>query len=326
MKLSAALLCLPGVIHAAMWPDTIGAFKRVSAAPIQLSDRPIWDEYGLREAEGARYENGSATFTVAGYRLQDPTGAMAAFQWQRPAKSTASTLAPLAAETSDSATLLHGNYVLSFDGRKPEPAELTALYEGLRNVDDSSLPSLAGYLPSQDLVPNSQRYITGPNALQKFDPAIPPSVAGFHFGAEAQMGVFHSPKGDLILAIFNYPTHQIAMQKEPEFGKLPGAVVKRSGPLVAVVLSPPDPDAAERVLSQVRFHANVTRDEYVPTRRDNIGHLVVTAFELIGILLAFAVVSGFALGGWRAFRRRQRGGEDADALLTLHIDRYPPKP
>jgi len=124
MKLSAALLCLPGVIHAAMWPDTIGAFKRVSAAPIQLSDRPIWDEYGLREAEGARYENGSATFTAAGYRLQDPTGAMAAFQWQRPAKSTASTLAPLAAETSDSATLLHGNYVLSFDGRKPEPAEL----------------------------------------------------------------------------------------------------------------------------------------------------------------------------------------------------------
>jgi len=140
------------------------------------------------------------------------------------------------------------------------------------------------------------------------------------------MGVFHSPKGDLTVAIFNYPTHQIAMQKEPEFSKLAGAVVKRSGPLVAVVLNPPDPDAAERILSQVRFQANVTRDEYVPTRRDNIGHLVVTAFELIGILLAFAVVSGFAMGGWRAFRRRQRGGEEADALLTLHIDQYPPKP
>jgi hypothetical protein len=216
--------------------------------------------------------------------------------------------------------------VLAFSGRKPEPAELTALFDGLKNIDDTSLPPLSGYLPSQDLVPNSQRYITGPDALQKFDPGIPPSVAGFHYGAEAQMGVFHTAKGDMTVAIFNYPTHQIAMQKEGDFNKLPGAVVKRSGPLLAVVLAPPDADAAERILAQVRFQANVTRDEYVPSHRDNIGNLVINAFELIGILLAFAVVSGFAVGGWRAFRRRQRGGEEADALLELHIDQYPRKP
>jgi hypothetical protein len=103
-------------------------------------------------------------------------------------------------------------------------------------------------------------------------------------------------------------------------------VVKRSGPLVAVVLAPPDSDAAERLLAQIRYQASVTRDEYVPTRRDNIGNLVVNAFTLIGILLGFAVVSGFALGGYRALRRRGRGGEEPDALLTLHIDQYPPKP
>src|SRR5690242_570519 len=109
MKLSPALLFLPGLIHAAIWPDTIGPFKRVSAAPVQLADRPIWDEYGLKESETARYENGSEAFIAIAYRLQDPTGAMAAYQWQRPANSTVSTLAPLAAETSDSATLLHAN-------------------------------------------------------------------------------------------------------------------------------------------------------------------------------------------------------------------------
>jgi hypothetical protein len=232
----------------------------------------------------------------------------------------------MAAETADSALLVHGNYVLRFTGRKPEPAELAVLYDGLRNVDTTLLPPLPQYLPAQDRVPNSERYITGPAGLQKFDPSIPPSVAGFHFGAEAQMGVFHSPKGDLTLAVFNYPTHQIAMQKESEFAKISGAMVKRTGPLVAVVPSPSDPDAAERLLAQIRYEANVTRDEYVPTRRDNIGNLVINAFELIGILLGFAVVSGFALGGYRALRRRSRGGEEADALLTLHIDQYPPKP
>jgi hypothetical protein len=326
MKSPLALLFLPGLIHAAIWPDTIGAYHRVSTTTAQLADRAIWDEYGLKESETARYENGTDSFSAMGYRLQDTTGAMAAFQWQRPAISAASTLAPLAAETSDGAMLVHGNYVLSFSGRKPEPAELATLFDSLRNVDETTLPPLAGYLPLQDLVVNSQRYITGPNSLQKFDPAIPPSLAGFHFGAEAQMGVFQSAKGNMTVAIFNYPTHQIAMQKEAEFNKLTGAVVKRSGPLLAVVVAPPDADQAERILAQVRFQANVTRDEYVPSKRDNIGNLVINAFELIGILLVFAVVSGLGLGGFRALRRRQRGGEEADALLTLHIDQYPPKP
>jgi hypothetical protein len=88
---------------------------------------------------------------------------------------------------------------------------------------------------------------------------------------------------------------------------------------VAVILSPPDPDAAERLLAQVRFQAEVTRDEYVPTLRDNIGNLVVTAFVLTGLLLVFCVVSGLAFGGFRAFLRRFRKGEDPDALTTLHL-------
>jgi len=325
MKILIAFLLLPG-LRATIWPDTIGAYHRVASKSVGLQERAIWDEYGLKESESARYENGNESFTVTGYRLQDTTGAMAAFQWQRPAGSTLSKLAPMAAETADSVLVVYGNYLLSFAGRKPEPAELTALFDGLRNVDDTVLPPLRTYLPTENLVANSERYITGPSALQKFDPAIPPSVAAFHFGAEAQTGVFHSPKGDITMAIFNYPTHQIAMQKEGDFAKLPSAVVKRSGPLVAVVLAPPDADAAERLLGQIRYQASVTRDEYVPTRRDNIGNLVINAFTLIGILLGFAVISGFALGGFRALRRRSRGGEEADALLTLHIDQYPPKP
>jgi hypothetical protein len=86
------------------------------------------------------------------------------------------------------------------------------------------------------------------------------------------------------------------------------------------VLSPPDLDAAERILGQVRYQANVTRDEYVPTRRDNIGNLVTNAFTLIGILLGFATLSGLLVGGMRAFRRRGGRGDEADSLQTLHIN------
>jgi hypothetical protein len=322
MRFLFAVLLAPALCLGAIWPENIGAWKRAATMQATLLDRPIWDEYGLKESEAARYENGDENFTVTGYRLQDTTGAMAAFDWQRPAKSIASPLAALAADTTDGLLVVHGNYLLSFSGRKPEPAELSTLFDGLRNVDTTVLPTLPNNLPSQDRVANSERYITGPTSLARFIPTIPPSVAAFHYGAEGQLGVFHGPKGDMGLVIFSYPTPQIAMLKEADFRGIPGGnLVKRAGPLVAVVLAPPDPDAAERLLSQVKYEASVTLDQWVPSHKDNIGNLVINAFILIGILLGFSIVSGLAFGGWRAFRRRGNRGDEADALTTLHLGR-----
>ena len=254
--------------------------------------------------------------------MKDSTGAMAAYDWQRPAKSVPATVISLAAETANSLLLVNGNYLLYFNGYKPTPAEVTAVIDSLKNVDSTALPPLADDLPATNLVPNSQRYITGPDSLERFYPGLPPSVAAFRYGAEAVTGTYRTPKGEMALAIFNYPTHPIARQREAEFVQVPGAVVKRSGPLVAVVLKPVDADAAERLLGQVRYQATVTVDEYVPTKRDNIGNLVVNAFVLIGILLAFSLLSGFLVGGVRALRRHGKGGEEADAILTLHIDQH----
>jgi len=33
-------------------------------------------------------------------------------------------------------------------------------------------------------------------------------VAAFHLGAEGQLAIFQGSKGEIPLAIFNYPTHQ----------------------------------------------------------------------------------------------------------------------
>ena len=90
-------------------------------------------------------------------------------------------------------------------------------------------------------MPNSERYILGPDGLAKFAPGIPPSVAAFHLGAEAQVAAFRAPAGEIRLAIFDYPTPQMAIQQYDGFAKLPGMMAKRSGPLVAVVL--PEPTA-----------------------------------------------------------------------------------
>jgi hypothetical protein len=315
-------LLIPALAQAAIFPDAIGAWHRTAASKPVLTDNALWDEYGLRESESASYENGSAKFTATAWRMQDSTGALAAYDWQRPSQSEPSKLATLAAETADSLVLVHGNYVLSFSGYKPTTPELDPIVASLRNVDTTALPTLIGYLPTRDLAPGSERYITGPASLRKFNAGIPPSVAAFHLGAEAQLGVFHSPKGDMVLTIFDYPTPQIAVLQAASLGKIPGADVKRSGPLVAIILSPPDPDAAERLLAQVRYRAEVTLAERVPTLRDNIGNLVVNAFVLTGLLLAFCLVSGLAVGGSRVFLRRFRKGEEPEAVIALHLERH----
>jgi hypothetical protein len=320
MKLIVVLF-LPALVGAAILPDDIGAYHRTGTAPAAVADRAVWNEYGLRASESASYENGAERLTVSAWQLQDTTGALGVFDWQRPADATVSNAAPLAAETRKSLLLVDGNYLLQFDGYKPSKEELDAVTGALKNLDTTSLPVLAGYLPSGNLVPNSERYVTGPAALAKFDPGIPPSVAAFHFGSEAQIGVFHSPKGNLTMAIFNYPSPQIAIERLPDFEKLPGAMAKRSGPMIAVVISPADADFAERLLGQVRYQASITRDEYVPTRRDNIGVLIINIFIFIGILAAFSILSGLFVGGFRSWLRRGRKGEEVDPVITLHLGR-----
>jgi hypothetical protein len=311
---------LPLTASAAILPDTIAAFHRAGSSKPALSDRQVWAEYGLKDSETAAYENGAAKLTVSVWQFQDTTGSMAAFDWQRPADAKPSKLGGLAAETGNGLIWAHGQYLLIFEGYKPNAAELDGIAQGLRNVDTTPLPVLPSYLPSEALSPNSERYVTGPASLAKFDPAISAALAGFHYGAEAQVGVFHSPKGDLTLAIFNYPTPQIAMDKVTEFQKLPGAVAKRSGPFVAVTVAPADPEMAERLLGQIRYQAQITRDEYVPTQRDNIGNLLLNICILIGILAGFALVSGLFFGGLRYLARVLRKGPEPEPMITLHLE------
>jgi len=251
---------------------------------------------------------------------------MAAFEWQRPAGAIPSAAAPLAAQTPRALLVAHGNCLVLFQDFKPGKEELGAILSAIPRVEMASLPTLPGFLPTANLAPNSERYVVGPVGLERFHPGIPPSAAGFHLGSEAQVASFRSPAGEIKLALFSYPTPQIAMQQADALQKVPGAMVKRSGPLVAVVLAPPDRDAAERLLSLVRYQAAVTLNERVPTRKDNIGNLILAVFELIGVLLVFALVSGIAFGGLRAVFRRYGKGEDTGAMILLGINREIDRP
>ena len=293
-----------GSAQAAIFSDQIGPYHESLAKPIPAGDPALYQEYGFQEAEQADFIGPSGRFHASAWRFADSTGAMA-FQQSLAGKTT----------------IAHGNYVFQFTGGQPAQDDLEAFYLDLPKFETSPLPVLPTYLPRQNLIAGSERYILGPVSLERFFPQVSPSVAAFHLGTEAQAGQFSTPKGPMVLAIFNYPTPAIAMERYNEFQKLPGAVAKRAGPMVAVIPQPPDADAAERVLAQVQYNVNLTWNESLggPTVKDS-AKMILTIVALAGIILLLCLTAGIGFGALRIVRRKLGWqGPEADKMIVLHL-------
>jgi hypothetical protein len=315
------LLFLPLIAQAAIFPEHIGTFDRSAPAALTMPDRGLLDEFGLEATEQAEFRSGTQHFTATAWRFHDATGAMAFFQAHRPSGAIPAPIAKLAASTSDGSIFAYGNYVFQFTGAVPPAADLQPVYAQLPKLEQSPLPALMSFLPSAGLIPNSERYVLGPVSLDRFEPRIAPSIAAFHLSAEGQLGKYKSPKGPLSLAIFNYPTPGVARERLEEFQKIPGAMVKRAGPLVAVTIDPPDLDSAERLLAQVRYETNLTWSQKVPVNEvKGFARTLLNIFLLAGIILGMCLVAGIAFGGFRILARKMGRRVDPDSMITLGLD------
>jgi hypothetical protein len=320
---AVALCLLPlSAANAAIWPEQWWEYKRLSVEQVHIDDPLVWEEYGLQEAETAAYDDGQVKFRATAWRLRDSTSALGVFQWKRPAGWRDSTVEETAASVGSKLLFVYGNYVILLDGHTPDEEKRKILYIQLPRLEMSSLPVLASYLPKQGLVDGSSRYVIGPVSLEKFEPRIPPSLAAFHLGAEAQLGRFSSPKGETTLVIFSYPTPNMARNRLDEFSKLPGLLAKRTGPMLAVLVHPPDPDEAERLLARINYRAVVSWNESTSAGPEhNPGDLILGIFKLTGLLILFTILAGAAYGGIRRFGSRYLGWQGSEgSMVTLHLE------
>jgi Family of unknown function (DUF6599) len=272
----------------------------------------------LEDSETAKYTAGAKSFSISAYRFGDATGAYAAFDEVRPPDSKPVNVTGMGVENGTEEVVAVGNYLFVFTGYKPKPEELNHVVGTVPRYAQSPLPSLSKYLPA-GAEPNSQRYILGPDSLARFAPSIPPSTAAFHFNAEGELARYK--QGTLI--VFSYPTMEMARDRLAPFRQIPGAVVKRTGPLVAVALNARNPDDAERLLSKVKYEAEVTVPEHVPTLKDNPANLFLNIFILCLVLAGFCVVSGLVVGGIRILFRRAGASGEGDNMISLHLSGRP---
>ena len=312
------LAALP--LGAAILPDQIGDFARGETKALAAQDPALYQEFGFVAGEQAQYTNAQKRFILSAWRLQDSTGALALFEERRPADSTRAKLSALSARARSGAVLAYGNYVFEISGDVPEQNDLDLFFSRLPQFSQAPLPALAAYLPQDGLIPNSERYILGPAALARYEPRIAPSLAAFHLSAEGQLGRYKTPKGDLTLIIFNYPTPGMARDRQAEFLKMPGTLAKRSGPIVAVVVHPADPDAAESLLSRVQYAGNLTSNESVPVNEGLfLYRLFLNIFVLSGALIGLSIILGIGFGGFRILRRKLGKHEHDDPFQLLRI-------
>jgi hypothetical protein len=143
-------------------------------------------------------------------------------------------------------------------------------------------------------------------------------------GAEAQLGKYQTPKGLLTLTLFYYPTPSMAREQAVEFQKIAGAVVKRTGPLVAVTVNPSDPDTAERILGKINYRASVTINEKAPANEiKGFAKMILDMFVLAGIILGFCIMGGVGFAGYRILSRKMWQKQDSSAIILLDIEKTP---
>ncbi len=331
----AAFLFAVWPLSAALLPEGLELHARKTTTALVAADPALWKEYGFQEGESATYEGkGRAdvkgvfgpvkSFSVSAWRVRDSTAALALWQILRPAdaKPVTEEATTIAARSGGRLLLAYGNYVLQFDGYTPEAETIHQLVLHLPRFEKAALPALAGFLPAEARVANSERFIVGPVGLERFAARVPPSVVAFQYDTEGVVGRFADRDGAVELVVFAYPNHQIAQKQIAAYQGLAGLTASRSGPLVGVVLKAPNADAAQRVLSQVRYEATITINSKPAPPKENIGDMILAIAQLAGVLIGGALVAGLLFagirlatgGGFGSIRGRK------DEVLSLSID------
>jgi hypothetical protein len=285
---------------AAILPDKLGGESRKSADVVNppAAEQAELNEYGLETAERAGY----GPFHVTAWRFKDPTGAYAGSLLLKGVRV--------------------GNYVVACEGKCPK--NLAALADAaLPNVSHASIPILSSYLPPKGLISSSERYILGTASLAAAAPEIPASALKFDFSTEGQIAKYKTPGGTTLLGVFSFATPSLARQQLPEFQKITGATAKRTGPLIAVAIGPPA--AATKLLSTVSYQGVVEENEKPPDKPlelkpQTAGQMILSVMTLAGLLLAFCLLSGLAVGGTLRLARRFGYSGAEGSMITLHIE------
>jgi hypothetical protein len=314
---------------------TQGGVAKVTTEPAAADNAypAVLKEYGFADSETVTYtRDDGRKLTIKAARFNDASGAYGAFTFYRQPVMKSEEIGTQAASANNRIVFFRSNVLVdaNFDRvTGMSAAELRELASQLPSLKGSSgnLPNLSQYLPKQDAVENTARYIEGPRALLATNSPVTAEQIDFSHEPEVLSQEYTSHSGPLTLTVINYPTPQIAGERLRAL-QASGAslLVRRSGPLLAIVTGAINSSDAKDLLNKVNYEADVTWDEATSvSKKDNIGNLILAVFALIGIILLISLIFGVFFGGMRVLMKRLYPNKVFDRpeqmeIIQLHLE------
>jgi len=295
----------------------------IAGAPQAGSDATVVDqahpavlkEYGFTDFEVANYTRPDRKLTIKAARFQDATGAYGALTFYRQPRMQTENIGLLAASDNERVLFFRDNILIEahFDRVTAMSAsELRELAGMLPRAKGSAanLPTLPTYLPREQLVSNSAKFMVGPAAVSTMKMPLSADLINYSLNPEILLASYSVDRQSADMLMIAYPTPQIATERlraieaapPPEDGTT--IVARRTGPIVAVVKGTISESDAKKIIGRVSYEADVTWNENAGTKRDNIGNLIVAAFMLIGIILLISLGTGVLFGFGRVVLQR----------------------
>jgi hypothetical protein len=187
--------------------------------------------------------------------------------------------------------------------------------------NSSNLPTFIEFMPHQDYIANTQKYVMGAAALAAQAPPVSADLVDFNASAEVSLARYNTPSGEATLMLISYPTPKMAAEhllrikaarqasaSQSDLSNVESSgtfIPKRTGPLLAIVTGPVSDSDAKSLLGRVNWEASVTWHQPTndPQVRD-LYMLILNIVVLCGILAGLAVVAGVAFGGIRILMKR----------------------
>ncbi|MBI4441783.1 MAG: hypothetical protein HY649_00250 [Acidobacteria bacterium] len=304
-------------------PNSFSGWQMTSFRPVaagQLAqyageDTALLEEYGFVVGERREYVRGDDRLTVSLWQMRDTTGSYGLYTFYRDPEMETSEEQDRISLGAARLVMQRGLHVVEARGARLDAEEARMLLTGVASLAkfQDLPPPLPQYLPQENFVAGSIKYVMGEAALDRLSTNLPGSAIGFELGAEAVLAQYRVQGRPVRMLLVSYATPQLAAKRLEIFRQLPVVsaagdepqfFVERKGSLLCFVLDLPAQSAAQQLFEQVRYQSVVTWNEYAPTHRDNPGDLVLNAFLLAGLLLLFATVAGISFGGVRIFTKK----------------------
>jgi hypothetical protein len=307
-------------------------------AAVDPTDFPVLKEYGFDGFETATYTRNGRSMQVKAARFNDTSGALGAFTFYRQPQMQTEDIGDRGASNNSRVLFYRGNVLVDSNLERitaMSAADLRALADALPRPrgEVSAPPSLPQHLPKQSIVPNTERYIEGPMALERLGVPIPANLVDFSKGAEVEFARYRTSDRDASFTLVEYPTPQIAAERLRAWqtANLPDGpfYFRRSGPLLAAVNGSVPQSEAQSLLASVNYDADVTMTQPTkPNPTENRGAFLVALVSLIVFFLGVALIFGLAFGGFRIIAKKlfpNRGFDRPEELEIISLNLKGPR-